>query len=124
MMGGGGSDKKKSANAKVAPEKLQPAQVPQQTNQQQYAFEDEYDDEEDQDSYYTEGEAQTRMKVIGQKSYSAPYIVISDNYVEPLGGEEDDDSENQLPSKAYSTSVLHNLELQEQMLSQMQQDQG
>jgi hypothetical protein len=49
--------------------------------------------------------------LISQKSYSAPYIVISDCYEEPLGG--DDDGEDDIPSKANSTTILQNLELQE-----------
>ena len=39
---------------------------------------------EDMESYYSEGEMQTRIKLLKQKSYSAPYILISDCYDEPL----------------------------------------
>jgi len=85
--------------AKVAPEPLAPPTV------------DSYDD--DQSSYYSEGEIQTRIKLIGQKSYSAPYIIFSDCYEEALGGSEDDESQRP-PSKAYSESILQQLELQEQ----------
>ena len=86
--------------------------------QQQFAYGDE--DEEDggeEESYYSEGEIKTRIKLISQKSYSAPYIVFSDCYQEPLGGyPSDDEEEDELPSKAYSTTVLQSIELQEQML--------
>lgn len=64
----------------------------QQYQQEQYQYEQEYDDEQDdQESYYSEGEIQTRIKLISQKSYSAPYIVISDCYQERLC--DDDDSQ-------------------------------
>lgn len=66
-------------------------------------------DELDESSYYSEGEIQTRIKLIGQKSYSAPYIIFSDCYEEPLGGSDDESN----PSKAYSESLLQQLELQE-----------
>ena len=36
------------------------------------------------ESYYSEGEMQTRIKLLKQKSYSAPYIMIGDCYDEPL----------------------------------------
>lgn len=76
--------------AKVAPEPLvAPATV----------------SDEDESSYYSEGEIQTRIKLIGQKSYSAPYIIFSDCYEEPLGGSEDEESQRP-PSKAYSESIL------------------
>lgn len=41
-------------------------------------------DENEEESMLSEGEAITRMKLINQKSYSAPYIMISDCYEEPL----------------------------------------
>jgi hypothetical protein len=84
--------------AKVAPEPLAPPTVDS--------------DDDDQSSYYSEGEIQTRIKLIGQKSYSAPYIIFSDCYEEPLGGS--DDESQRPPSKAYSESLLQQLELQEQ----------
>jgi len=51
--------------------------------QQHYQYQDEeYDDEDEEgaESYYSEGEIKTRIKLISQKSYSAPYIVFSDCY--------------------------------------------
>lgn len=51
----------------------------------------EYGNEEDEQSYYSEGEIQTRMKLIRQKSYSAPYILMSDCFDEAL-----QDSESQI----------------------------
>lgn len=51
-------------------------------------------EQEDDESYYSENEIKTRIKLISQKSYSAPYIIISDCYPEPLCDDEDDDDEN------------------------------
>lgn len=50
---------------------------------------------------------QTRIKLLKQKSYSAPYILISDCYDEPL---HDNESQSQ---KACSTTMLQSLELKE-----------
>lgn len=54
----------------------------------------EQDEDEDGESYYSENEIKTRIKLINQKSYSAPYIIISDCYPEPLCDDEDEDDEN------------------------------
>ena len=77
-------------------------------------MQDDYGEDEDEgdESYYSENEIRTRIKLINQKSYSAPYIIISDCYPEPLCDDAEDDEEgDQLPSKAYSTTVLQSLEL-------------
>lgn len=50
----------------------------------------------------------TRYKLANRKSYSAPYIIINDCFDEPLY-----DSESQILQKACSTTMLQNLELQE-----------
>lgn len=71
----------------------------------------EPESEEEEESYYSEGEIQTRIKLIGQKAYSAPYIVFSDCFEEPLGG--DDSESDRPPSKALSESVLQQLEMQQ-----------
>ena len=63
--------------------------------------------DEDQ-SYYSEGEMQTRMKLIRQKSYSAPYILMSDCFNEALY-----DTESQILQKACSETMLQGLELKE-----------
>lgn len=64
------------------------------------------------------------MKIIHQKAYSAPYIIFTDCYEEPLGGEPDEEDEDeQLPSKAYSTTVLQSAELQEQLMEQIRMQQ-
>jgi hypothetical protein len=61
----------------------------------------QYQDEEDKESYYSEGEIQTKIKLITQKAYSAPYIIINDCFDEPLY-----DSESQILQKACSTTML------------------
>ena len=111
MMGGGASSSKKPAPSANQQPKQSDLMQPNHFNKQQFEYDLEDDDEEeqqDQESYYTEGEMKTRIKVVNQKSYSAPYIVISDCFEEPLGGfdEEHDDMEDQMPSKAYSTTML------------------
>ncbi len=65
--------------------------------------------DEDEESCYSEGELMTRAKLITQKSYSAPYILLVDCFNDPL-----QDSESQINQKAYTTSMLENLELKEQ----------
>ena len=79
-------------------------------NHQQFNDED-YDDEdeeaEQEDSYYSEGEIKTRIKLLSQKTHSAPYLIINDCYEEPLY---DDDDESNIIQRAYSTSMLQNLE--------------
>lgn len=72
--------------------------------------------EEREDSYYSEGELLSRDKLVAKKSYSAPYIVISDNYDQPLYDSQD---EEELES-ANTTTLLKNLEMQEQMMEAMQ----
>ncbi len=52
-------------------------------------------------SYYSEGEILTRNKLIRQKAYSAPYILLVDCFDEPLC-----DSESQIMQKACSTTML------------------
>jgi hypothetical protein len=37
-------------------------------------YHDDEDDENDGESYYSEGELNTRFKLVNSKSYSAPYI--------------------------------------------------
>jgi hypothetical protein len=56
---------------------------------------------EDDESFYSEGEIKTRIKLMKNKSYSAPYILISDCFEEPLC-----DTESQMLQKAYSTTML------------------
>jgi len=65
----------------------------QMQQQQLYQQEEEYDDEEDGESYYSENEINTRIKLISKKSYSAPYIIISDCYQEPLCDDEEEGSD-------------------------------
>ena len=51
----------------------------------------------------------TRMKLLKQKSYSAPYIMLLDCFDDPLC-----DTETEFLHRAYSTSMLQNLELKEE----------
>ena len=76
---------------------IHPRQVIEQLKQLQ---EQGYGDE-DGESYYSEGEVNTRIKLIRKKSYSAPYIIINDCFDEPLF-----DTESQILEKAYSTTML------------------
>ncbi len=75
--------------------------------QEEYA--DDEDEDEDQESVYTEGELMTRMKLMKQKSYSAPYILLLDCFDEPLC-----DSESQMLEHACSTTMLQNIDLKEE----------
>ena len=50
-----------------------------------------------------------RMKLLHQKSYSAPYIMLLDCFEDPLR-----DTETEFLHRAYSTSMLQNLELKEE----------
>lgn len=79
------------------------------------------EDDEDDESYYSENEIKTRIKLISQKAYSAPYLIISDCYPEPLCDEDDEESQNQMPSKAYSTTVLQSLQIDDQMMQNSEQ---
>lgn len=63
------------------------------------------------DSYYSEGELISRDKLANKKSYSAPYIIINDCYDEALYDSEDE-REN---DSANTTTIIKNLELQEQL---------
>jgi len=48
------------------------------------------------------------MKLVNQKSFSAPYIIINDCYDEPLY-----DDESQISFHGYSTTMLKSLELKD-----------
>ena len=76
--------------------------------EEQFENEEHFDQPEvDQESVYSEGELMTRMKLIKQKSYSAPYILFLDCFDEPLC---DSESQGYL-EHGYSTTRLQNIEL-------------
>ena len=57
---------------------------------------------DEEESYYSQGEIDTRIKLLKQKSPSAPYLLLSYRERPPLyDSERDDDSE-----KAYSTNMI------------------
>jgi len=61
------------------------------------------------ESYQSEGELLSKMKLLNKKSYSAPYIIFSDLYPEQLHDNEEDMLDE---DKANSTTMMQNIELQ------------
>ena len=57
------------------------------------------------------------MKLLAQKSYSAPYILMSDCFEEPLY-----DTESQVIQRACSTAMLQSLELKENSAGEDQEE--
>jgi len=60
----------------------------------------------DEDSYYSQGELASRVKLLRHKSPSAPYLLYSQQEEEPLRDEEDSDEANG-SDRANSTTRFH-----------------
>jgi hypothetical protein len=76
---------------KMYEQMMQQQQMEQQMEQQLSPdhYGEQQIDDEDQISVYSEGELQTRLKLITQKSYSAPYGLIQDKYEDDMEPSED-----------------------------------